>query len=283
MIGIRPVLPWETETVPTLEIANVSVVYDVDDGPALTAVDDVSITVDTDQFITVIGPSGCGKSTLLHCMGGLFRPTAGEIRIDGKVMSGPDPTKAAFVFQEYSLLPWKTVLDNAAIGLQFAHVSRSERTARADEALSRVGLSDFMNSYPYQLSGGMQQRVAVARALTMDPEILLMDEPFGALDEQTRRALGFEMTAALTESRKTVIMVTHSLDEAIFWGDRVIVMSGRPGHILQEFQIKTPRPRSVDFLATDEFVELRSKLLALLAPTPSAEPESAPDSTIQVR
>lgn len=247
-----------------LEAHNIEISYPTTDGKSLLALDDVSAHVRRGEFITIIGPSGCGKSTFLHCIGGLLSPTSGTVQMGDRKLVEPDPRLAAFVFQEYSLLPWKTVINNTAIGLQLAKVPKAERLARAAEALEMVGLSEFSETYPFQLSGGMQQRVAVARALAMDPQILLMDEPFGALDEQTRRDLGVDMARTLTEAETSVVMVTHSLDEAIFWADRIIVLSARPGKIIEEFKIETPRPRDLTFMETSEFASLRRDLLHLL-------------------
>lgn len=262
-----------------LEVHGLAVTYATGAGAKVKAVDDLGLTIESQEFVSIIGPSGCGKSTLLHCMGGLLPPSAGRVVVDGDVMGKPDPSKASFVFQEYSLLPWKNVIDNTAIGLQFAKVPAAARRERAEQALALMGLTDFVGAYPHELSGGMQQRVAVARAMTMDPSILLMDEPFGALDEQTRRSLGLEMSSLLSQGGKTVVMVTHSLDEAIFWGDRVLVMSGRPGHVVKEFKIEAARPRTADFFSANEFVHLRAELLRLLDPT-DAEPGSSAGSEL---
>lgn len=247
-----------------LDAQNISISYPTAGGKNLLALDNVSAHVRRGEFITIIGPSGCGKSTFLHCIGGLLTPTSGTVQMGDRKLTAPDPRLAAFVFQEYSLLPWKSVINNTAIGLQLAKVPKADRLARAAEALEMVGLSEFMDTYPFQLSGGMQQRVAVARALAMDPRILLMDEPFGALDEQTRRDLGVDMARTLTDAETSVVMVTHSLDEAIFWADRILVLSARPGKIIEEFHIETPRPRSLEFMETGEFATLRRELLHLL-------------------
>lgn len=250
--------------VPAIDANNVGVTYPTRSGVPLAAIEDVSLTVPAGQFVSLLGPSGCGKSTFLHCLGGLVSPTAGEVQLGGHGIGKPDPRAAAFVFQEYSLLPWKKVLQNIAIGLRFAKQPRSYQRDRASEVLEIVGLSDFADSYPDELSGGMQQRVAVARALAMDPDILLMDEPFGALDEQTRRSLGVDMANLLSAQGKTIVMVTHSLDEAVFWGDRVVVMTGRPGHIAKELAVGRQRPRDPGYMMTSEFGELRAQLLELL-------------------
>ncbi len=239
------------------------------------ALQNVDLTVSKGEFVTLIGPSGCGKSTLLHTLGGLLAPTSGQVELDGRKVTGPDPWQAAFIFQDYSLLPWKSILDNAAIGLRFAGKPKAERDAKALEMLELVGLANVAKAYPHELSGGMQQRVAVARAMAMEPELLLMDEPFGALDEQTRQKLGQQMGQLLTKSDKGVVMVTHSLDEAIFWADRIVVMSPRPGHIIREIRVEQPRPRSLDFIASPEFGEIRQELFRLIS-EPAGTPVDAP-------
>jgi NitT/TauT family transport system ATP-binding protein len=248
----------------SLKASDVTVTYASTSGAPLTAIENLELHIERGEFVSIIGPSGCGKSTLLHCLGGLITPSGGLITVNDSRITAPDPERAAFVFQDYTLLPWKTVTDNVAIGLRFAGAPKAARRAKAQQMLELVGLSDFASSYPRELSGGMQQRVAIARALSMDPEILLMDEPFGALDEQTRRHLGFEMVRLLTEAERTVVMVTHSLDEAILWADRIVVLSSRPGRILREIRVTAPRPRDLDFVATPEFAEVRGELFGLL-------------------
>ena len=263
----------------TLSVKNLSVTYETASGRKVTAVDGVDVTVEVGEFVSLIGPSGCGKSTLLHCMGGMLRPSSGSVSVGGEEIREPRPERAAFVFQDYSLFPWKTVVDNAAIGLRFAGVPKGERRARALRQLELVGLGHVANSYPTELSGGMQQRVAVSRALAMEPDILLMDEPFGALDEQSRRRLGIEMSRVLTETGKTVVMVTHSLDEAIFWADRVLVMGKGPGKIIEQLEVGEPRPRRTDFMTDTRFDALRSKLFGLLDVSQSEDAVAGASST----
>jgi NitT/TauT family transport system ATP-binding protein len=262
------------------EVSGVSVTYQSASGQAVHAVRGVDFSVAGGEFVTIIGPSGCGKSTVLHCMGGLLRPTAGTISFCSVPVEQPDPERYAFVFQDYSLFPWKSVIDNAAIGLQFSGVPRKERRRRSMEQLRLVGLEQNARSLPGELSGGMQQRVAMVRALAMNPSALLMDEPFGALDEQSRRRLGMQMSAVLTEMSKTVIMVTHSLDEAIFWGDRVLVMGRAPGYIKEVIDVGVPRPRSPKFMTAPEFDEMRARLFELL--DVSGSDEAADDATADV-
>jgi NitT/TauT family transport system ATP-binding protein len=249
----------------SIEAKSLGVTYKSRTGNDLTALQDIDLRVEEGEFVTLIGPSGCGKSTLLHSLGGMLKPTRGEVLLDGRKVTEPDPRKAAFIFQDYSLLPWKTILDNAAIGLRFANLPKGERQAKAHEMLELVGLANFAKSYPHELSGGMQQRVAVARAMAMEPEVLLMDEPFGALDEQTRQRLGYQMSKILTTNNKGVVMVTHSLDEAIFWADRIVVMSPRPGRIVREIIVDEPRPREVSFIADPRFSLIRQELFTLIS------------------
>jgi NitT/TauT family transport system ATP-binding protein len=253
-----------------LTVENLHVEYETDQGEKLLACKDIDLTVEPGEMVTIIGPSGCGKSTLLHCMGGLLKPTEGAVKVDGMPFTKPDPHHAAFVFQDYSLFPWKTVLENASMGLRFAGMPKNEAMDRAREELAFVGLRDFPNAYPRTLSGGMQQRVAVARALAMEPRVLLMDEPFGALDEQSRRALGYEMARILHGTERSVVLITHSLDEAIFWADRIIVMSARPGTIAEEIRVTTPRPRGLEFMMTQEFLDIRVRLFELIQMQPSS-------------
>jgi NitT/TauT family transport system ATP-binding protein len=258
-----------------LTVENLSKVYETASGGKNTALENVTMRIEDGEVVTIIGPSGCGKSTLLHCLGGLLSLTSGTIKVDDRLIVGPDPKLAAFVFQDYSLLPWKTILDNTSIGLRFAGDSKKSAHAKGMEMLSLVGLTDYANAFPHQLSGGMQQRVAVARAMTMEPRMLLMDEPFGALDEQTRRHLGFEMSSMLSKSKSTVALVTHSLDEAILWADRIIVLGARPGRILSEILIPEPRPRKLECMREPWFNEIRGKLFSLLeAPTSSGSSET---------
>jgi NitT/TauT family transport system ATP-binding protein len=226
------------------------------------ALKDVSLTINDGEFVTVLGPSGCGKTTLLRIVGGLIRKDAGEILIDGKSVNGPGPERA-MVFQSIALMPWGTVLANVAFGLKLRGVARSEREAKAMELLDLVGLSGFENRLPGELSGGMQQRVGLARALAVDPKILLMDEPFGALDEQTRRLLQEELLQIWEATRKTVIFITHSMEEAVLLGDRIVLMSPRPGRIVDTMPVPLPRPRAaaVDQIeGSGEFAAITAEL-----------------------
>jgi NitT/TauT family transport system ATP-binding protein len=264
----------------SLSVRDLGLIYQTSAGP-IEALRGVSLDVRDGEFISIIGPSGCGKSTLLHCLGGMLSPTSGQVTVDGAAITEPDPKLAAFVFQDYTLLPWKNVLDNAAIGLRFAGMSKADCRRKGAELLDLVGLSEFASSYPRELSGGMQQRVAIARAMCMDPGILLMDEPFGALDEQTRRHLGLEMGRLLTEANRTVVMVTHSLDEAILWADRIVVLSTRPGRIAREIRVDAPRPRPLSFVGTQQFAEIRAELFTLLE-SPATNPTERGDAPVPV-
>jgi NitT/TauT family transport system ATP-binding protein len=228
------------------------------------ALADTSLDVAQGELLCLIGPSGCGKSTLLNIMGGLMEPSSGSVEVHGRAVRGPLPRDIAFVFQENSLFPWNTVIENIELGMTFQGVARSERAARAADALETVGLKEFAQHYPAQLSGGMRQRAALARALSLKTPILLMDEPFGALDEQTRMILGEDLSVLLARSRKTIVFVTHSLGEAVFLADRVAVFSARPGSIKQMIAIDEPHPRKPEFATSDKFSSLRNQLYGLL-------------------
>lgn len=261
-----------------LTVRNLTVKYQTKPNVTFTALSPTNLTVNDGEFVTIIGPSGCGKSTLLHAMGGLIAPTSGDISYDGEPLLRPDPRKASYVFQDYSLFPWKTVLDNVSVGLQFAKTPKAEARRRAYEQLKFVGLEQFTAAYPAALSGGMQQRVAIARAIAMDPNVVLMDEPFGALDEQSRRVLGHEMSKLLFERNSSVAMVTHSLDEAIYWADRILVMSNHPGTIIEEIKVSEPRPRSLEFMTSREFQEIRVHLFDLIQAPWKTVAESSSES-----
>lgn len=224
----------------------------------VTAIENFSLTVEEGEFVCIVGPSGCGKSTFLRILAGLIDPTAGDITI----APGNDPTKPlnSVVFQEYAIFPWKTVIDNVAFGLQMRGISREERYAIAEDWLERVGLRKFHDYYPHQISGGMKQRVSIARALANDPEVLLMDEPLGALDAQTRNVLQEELLQLWEQNRKTVVYITHSIDEAVLLGDRVILMTAHPGKHKQTFEIDIPRPRNMKTTSTTEFSSLKYRI-----------------------
>ena len=226
-------------------IDGVSKRYETPTGP-VPAVDAVSLTVRPREFVSLLGPSGCGKSTLLGMIGGLVRPDAGRILIDGAPISGPTPTKVALVFQDPGLFPWRTALDNVGFGLELLGVPAARRREIALGLLEPMGLKGFEARYPRELSGGMRQRVAIARALALDTPILLMDEPFGALDEQTRLLMGEWLVEVRRRTERTIVFVTHSLHEAIALSDRIAVMTARPGQIKDVVEVPLPYPRALD-------------------------------------
>ncbi|MGA8499054.1 MAG: ABC transporter ATP-binding protein [Xanthobacteraceae bacterium] len=228
------------------------------------ALDDTSLDIARGELLCLIGPSGCGKSTLLNVIGGLMTPTSGAVEVAGKPVRGPMPQDIAFVFQENALFPWNTVLENVRLGMLFQGVPKSEHEARAKLSLEAVGLAEFAHHYPSQLSGGMRQRAALARALSLKTDILLMDEPFGALDEQTRMILGEDLSVLLSRTDKTIVFVTHSLGEAVFLADRVAVFSARPGTIKKIIRVDEPHPRKPEFVTSEKFAVLRNELYALL-------------------
>lgn len=241
----------------SIQVKNLRKVYETDSNTVL-AIDDLSITVEKNEFVTILGPSGCGKTTLLKILAGLLPWTAGTIEIEGKPVVGPGPERA-MVFQSFALLPWATIRDNVAFGLKMRGVDKAERYARAERMIRVVGLQDFADSLPRQLSGGMQQRVGLARALVTEPEVLLMDEPFSALDEQTRRFMQDELLRTWEALKTTVVFITHSIEEAVKMGDRVVLLSPRPGRLFREYPVAIPRPR-VDAESHPEFGRLVTEL-----------------------
>jgi ABC-type nitrate/sulfonate/bicarbonate transport system ATPase subunit len=230
--------------VTTIKVKNVNKTFATSDG-SVEAVVDVSFEVQKGEFFTIIGPSGCGKSTVLSMIAGLIRPSSGTIEVDGNKVEGPNPRTIGLAFQDPSLLPWRTVHKNVELGLEARGVPKNERAKTSHKYIELVGLAGFEKRYPHQLSGGMKQRVAIARSLSLDTDVLLLDEPFGALDEQTRVLMGEELLRILSVTSKTVVLVTHSIQEAVNLSDRVVVMSKRPGHILEEVRIDVPRPRKL--------------------------------------
>ena len=214
--------------------------------------------------MTLIGPSGCGKTSVLRAIGGLLRPSGGEVRIGGTTVREPQPERAAYVFQDFALFPWRTALANVEIALELRRAPRGERRRKALDALETVGLAEFAGRYPAELSGGMKQRVALARALVANVDVLLLDEPFGALDEQTRLVLGTELLSLLEATGKTIVFVTHSLREAVYLSDRVIAMTARPGRIKHVLEVPLARPRAPEMMASEEFERLEADLFKLL-------------------
>jgi NitT/TauT family transport system ATP-binding protein len=224
------------------------------------ALQNTSVDIAPGSFVCLLGPSGCGKSTLLNTVAGYVKPSTGWARVDGDQVLGPGPDRG-MVFQQYSLFPWKTVRDNVAFGPYATGAGRAKSRAIADELLDMVGLARFAGRYPAELSGGMQQRVGIARALANKPTVLLMDEPFGALDSQTRHVMQENLLRVWAEFKITVLFVTHDVDEAIFLADRVLVMSAAPGRIIEDVTIPLPRPRHADMTTTDEFIDLKRHFL----------------------
>ncbi len=252
-----------------LEVNDLRIAYTTNDGNSVVAVDGMTMNVKRGEFVCLLGPSGCGKSTTLMAMAGLLKPTSGTVSIAGRPVTGPGPDRAV-VFQEFALMPWLTVLDNVCFGMRMRGVPSGERQARAREYIKLVGLTGFENAYPHQLSGGMRQRVGIARALAVQPEIILMDEPFGALDAQTREIMGVELLQIWERDRKTVLFVTHGIDEAIYLADRVVVMAARPGRIREEITIDIPRPRAHSIHESSKFIELRRYIWELLGQSSGA-------------
>jgi NitT/TauT family transport system ATP-binding protein len=248
---------------PKLTVRNVTLRFERRGHPPLVALDDVSIDVGDREFSVIVGPSGCGKSTLLLLVAGLLAPTAGRMQLGDRLIEAPGPERG-MVFQSYTLFPWLTVRRNIEFGPRLLGRPAAARADIARHYISEVGLTGFEDAYPRQLSGGMRQRVALARALANDPEMLLMDEPFGALDSQTRWVMQQLLLRVWEHAHKTVLFVTHDIDEAILLGDRVYVMTARPGRIKEEIAIPIARPRTVDVVTTPAFIALKRRILDLL-------------------
>ncbi|ABQ38367.1 MAG: ABC transporter ATP-binding protein [Bradyrhizobium sp.] len=245
----------------TLVIDQVTRIFPARQGHAPTrALEPVALTIGNNDFVTILGPSGCGKSTLLRIVAGLDHPTSGKVRLDGREVTGPGADRG-MVFQSYTLFPWLTVRENIAFGLRERGMPEDKRNAVADRFIQQIGLNGFENHWPKQLSGGMQQRCAIARALANDPKILLLDEPFGALDNQTRVLMQEMLLGIWERDQKTVLFVTHDIEEAIFLGSRVLVMSARPGRIKADIKIALPHPRSYKIKTSPEFVALKERLV----------------------
>jgi len=235
-----------------IKIAELGKAYQTIGREPIEAIADISLEISEGEFITIVGPSGCGKSTLLKILGGLLRKSRGEVLVRGEPVDGPR-RDIGMVFQNSVLLPWRTVFKNVMLPVEVLGLEPRQYITRARELLEMVGLSEFHDKYPRELSGGMQQRVSIARALIHDPSVLLMDEPFGALDAMTREHMNLELQRIWTESRKTILFITHSIPEAVFLGDRVVVLSERPAQVVEILEVKLPRPRDLDMLATEAF------------------------------
>lgn len=252
-----------TQAAPRLQVDKVSLRYSKPDGGTFTALEAVSFEVPDQQFAVLVGPSGCGKSSLLYLTAGLAEPTSGEIYVGGQQVQGPGADRG-MVFQSYTLFPWLTVRQNVEFGLKRRGVPAARRKEIVDYYVNEVGLSGFADNYAKQLSGGMMQRVAIARALANDPQILLMDEPFGALDSQTRLQMQQLLLRVWGNSKKTVLFVTHDIDEAILLGDRVYVMGAKPGRIKQILDVPIERPRSLDMVMERSFIDMKRQIFGLL-------------------
>ena len=241
-----------------LTIEKLSKTYDTAGGE-VEAMQDVSLAVGEGEFVSIVGPSGCGKSTLMEIVGGLIEPTGGEVTVGGNPVRGTDPS-IGIVFQQESAFPWRMVAENAQFGLEMTGVAKDEGRRRAQEMLELVGLGGFEDRYPSELSGGMRQRVAIARTLVMNPQIILMDEPFGALDEQTRLILGEELLRIQAATSATILFITHSFDEALLLSDRIVVMTARPGRVKKIVDNPLPRPRDSTIVSDPEFGRLSGEL-----------------------
>ncbi|WBB58293.1 ABC transporter ATP-binding protein [Streptomyces sp. WMMC500] len=248
-----------------LEITGLHKNYvDAYSGEEVTAIGDVSFSVDEGEFVSVLGPSGCGKTTVLNIVAGFVNLTEGEVVVDGQAVGGPGPDRGV-VFQSHALFPWKTVLGNVVFGLRMKGMPRAERDARGKEFLELVGLGGFEHKYPHELSGGMQQRLGVARVLANEPAVMLMDEPFASIDAQTRRKLQEDLTRIFEKRRPTVFFVTHDVDEAVFLSDRIVVLSKRPSRVREIVTVDLPRPREWrTALELPEFREIANRVNELL-------------------
>lgn len=243
---------------PRISVRGVTKTFDLK-GDSFVALDDVSLDVADNEFVTVVGPSGCGKSTLMNILAGLDTPTAGTALVDGVAVDGPGPERGV-IFQQYALFPWLTVRKNVEFGLKTAGLGAAERRAKAEHFIEMVGLSDFADALPKMLSGGMKQRCAIARAYAVDPSILLMDEPFGALDALTRVTLQEQLLATWSREQRTVMFITHDVDEAVFLANRVVVMAARPGRIYEVIDVDLPYPRTEEMRLSPEFTALRNRV-----------------------
>jgi len=242
-----------------IQARNVKLSFRPPNRAAVSVLEAFDMDVAEGEFLSIVGPSGCGKSTFLNVLLGLLKPDSGDVLMHGKKITGPGSDRA-MVFQEFGLLPWRTVQHNIELGLELKRTAAVKRRAVAERLIALVGLAGFESHYPHELSGGMKQRVGLARALATDPDVLLMDEPFAALDAQTRDLMQVELLRIWREARKTVLFVTHQIDEAIYLSDRVLVMSKRPGRTKKIFDVKLPRPRDYEMRVTPEFNDLKLEI-----------------------
>ncbi|WP_066172557.1 ABC transporter ATP-binding protein [Bacillus marinisedimentorum] len=243
---------------PKIKIKNLSKVFHGRTGEVI-ALQDVNLDIQENEFVCVVGPSGCGKSTLLNIIAGLEKKSSGMVQADGKEIERPGNERGV-VFQQYALFPWKTVIKNVEFGLKLNGVPKDQRRSKALEHLHMVGLNDFANSYPKELSGGMKQRVAIARAFTADPDVMLMDEPFGALDAQTRAQLQEELLHVWQTEKKTCFFITHDVEEAVLLSQRVIIMSARPGRVKEIIDVDIPYPRNQETKLSDRYVQIKNEI-----------------------
>ncbi|NDO88236.1 ABC transporter ATP-binding protein [Cellulosimicrobium composti] len=251
--------PWGApDAEPKIRFRGVTRTFDLG-REEFVALGGVDLDVADQEFVTIVGPSGCGKSTMLNILAGLDAPTTGEVTVDGVPVDGPSPDRGV-IFQQYALFPWLTVRKNVEFGLKVAGVGAAERRARAEHFIDLVGLTAFADAYPKTLSGGMKQRCAIARAYAVDPQVLLMDEPFGALDALTRVTLQEQLLQTWSQERRTVAFITHDVDEAVFLANRVIVMAARPGRIHEIVPVDLPYPRTEDVRLSPEFAEIRNRV-----------------------
>ena len=246
-----------------LQVSHLSKYFLTRDGEPRKVLDAISLDIATNEFVCIVGASGCGKTTFIRAIGGLIPAEEGEVRIDGKLVEGPGGDRG-FVFQHDSLLPWRTVLDNVIFGLEVRGVQPAASHPLAQSLLQLVGLSGFAQHYPSELSGGMRQRVNLARALAIDPDVLLMDEPFAALDAQTREIMQRELLKIWAQKRKTVLFITHQIDEAVYLADRVLVFSSRPGRVAADIAIPFPRPRELSLKRSPEFLKIVDEIWTLI-------------------
>ncbi len=251
-------------SLPKLEVKNISKSYPIKGSQRLTVLEDINIEIFPREFTCLVGSSGCGKSTLLNIIAGLLPPSSGEVLVDGCSVTGKPGSDRGMVFQSYTLYPWLTVAQNVAFGLQFQSLTRAEKRDRVHYFLDVVGLLNFAHSYPQHLSGGMKQRVAIARALANQPAVLLMDEPFGALDAQTKEQMQEFLLELWEQTHVTVLMITHDIEEAIYLSQRIYVLSSRPGRVRSELTIPLPEQRELDIKLSPDFLEIKRKVIHLL-------------------
>jgi len=261
-----------------IKLRHVAKVYNTSRGP-VASLADVNLDVASGEFITLVGPSGCGKSTLLNLVAGLLEPTSGEVLVNDKPVVGPGPERGV-IFQQYALFPWLTAIENVEFGLRLQGLPKKERRERARKYLELVGLAGFANALPKELSGGMKQRCAIARAYAVNPALLLMDEPFGALDALTRVQMQDDLLATWGEDRRTIMFITHDVDEAVYLANRVVVMSPSPGRITKIIDVPLPYPRNEDIRLSDEYIQTRASVWREVHHQPEVHPKTNSDNNI---